>query len=268
MKFIKLFLSGITITTAFFLNSCSEGNSPENELPQIISNDAEWFEDEISAGEIKWFRVEGDESLNRMIIEWAEAGASGETRTYTADVKLSCYKLDGQTAYFEDKNQGYGENARTIELDSEFKVLLKVELNDAEMPGTFALRYTGISSSGEIKYNELSVADSWTEASITEDETIGYMVDCSDHPKVKIVWAESGSPEPGYTAEIKGSVFQLDGETVYSDLGNGKAFLNKNKSHSNDPKAVEVNVEEKKIKIHIMVNTAPGTYAIKVIPYE
>ena len=258
---LKFLVPGLVL-----LSACSEDDPLPEPLPVDIQADNKWNEGEISTDQVKWFKVHGEESFATMFIEWAEEGFHGESRSYNADIKVSAYKLDGSTPYFENKNNGYGSSARSIEVQDEFQVLLKVELNDPSKPGTFALRSTGISSAGDIKYEELAVTDVWTDASIADGETKGYIVDCKDHSKVVILWAESDSPESGYTAEIKGSVFKLDGETPYADLTNGKDILNKNKSHTNDPKSVEVDPAEKKIKIHIMVNSAPGTYAIKVIP--
>jgi hypothetical protein len=108
------------------------------------------------------------------------------------------------------------------------------------------------------------MGDVWTPGTIEAGQTIGYSVDCGDIPIVNIIWAENGSPESGYTSDIVGSVFHKDAQTIYKQYGKTDDFLNKDKSHSDNPKAVEVDITEKKIKIHIN-GTVAGTFAIKVV---
>jgi hypothetical protein len=280
LKPVNLFKSAIftnpanllkpAVLIVFFIlaYSCTKDDDEQEILPMEFQADNKWIEDEITAGEITWYKVLGEEAFTTLYIEWAEADHHGESRSYTGDIKVSAYMLDGITPYFENKNKGYGAETRSFDLEEEKDVLLKVELNDPEKPGTFAIRSTGTSDVGEVSYEVLATGDTWTEASIADGETKGYKVNCGDQIKVQIIWAEVDSPEKGYTAEIKGSVFHLDGETPYADLGNGKDILNKNKSHSDDPKYIQVDPSEKEIRIHIMVNTKPGTFAIKVVPME
>lgn len=258
--FYILFIASVLV----FTFSCTKDDPQPDNQPVEINADNSWVEDEISLDEVLWYKVIAEETYTTLYIEWAEADYHGTSRSYTGDIMVSAYKLDGSTPYFENKNKGYGGDIRSFPIEDEHSVLLKVELNDETRPGTFAIRSTGTSGSGDITYKKLDLGSSWTDGSIIEGETIGYEVDCGNASKVKIIWAETDSPESGYTAEIKGSVFHLDGETAYQDLGNGKDIINKNKSHSDDPKYIEVDPAEKKIKIHIMVNTLPGTYAIKV----
>lgn len=176
--------------------------------------------------------------------------------------------LDGETAYFEEKNNGYGEQTRSFALENEHEVLLKVEINEGGSPGTYAIRSTGTGYVGEITYMNLDLGAEWKLDTISAGEILGFMVDCGTVEKVSIIWAETDSPEEGYTADVMGSVFHLDGETPYKDLEKGKDFLNKNKSHSNDKKSIQVDASEKTIKIHMAVNSAPGSFAIRVLPFE
>ncbi|MFC2098779.1 hypothetical protein ACFLSP_03430 [Bacteroidota bacterium] len=265
MKTFKLLYAICIFFFLLIIFSCTRDDPEPDYLPVEFEADNSWVEAEIEMDEVIWYKVTADETFSTLYIEWAEADNHGENKSYTGDIKVSAYMLDGSTPYFENKNNGYGGDVRSFPLEGEFEVLLKVELNDESKPGTFAIRSTGTSGAGDIVYQNLDMGDSWTDASIKEGETIGYKVDCGDNARVKIIWAESDSPETGYTAEIKGSVFHLDGETPYKDLGNDKDILNKNKSHSDDPKNFDVDPSEKKIRIHIMVNTLPGTYAIKVV---
>jgi len=261
-------LSLITIILIGVFGSCTTENEPEadpTETAVTIQADNQWVEDSLLTSQVKWYHITGTETFTTLYIEWAEADFHGTSKSYSSDIQVSAYHLDGERAYFENQNTGYGTEALSISLDSEKEVLLKVELNDAARPGTYAIRSTG-TGPVNLEYTDLPVQDIWFTDSIETGQVKGYLVDCGEVSEVEIIWAEVDSPESGYTAEIMGSVFHLDGETPYQILDNGKDFLVKNNSHSDNPKAVEVNATEKKIKIHIEVNSLQGTYAIKVIP--
>jgi len=256
----------LTVVLSLLIASCSKEDDDLNpeDLPVELIADNNWLEDEISMGETKWYKVRGEEIFNTLFVEWAEFENHGESRSYSADIKVSAYLLDGITPYFEDKNNGYAGSIKSVALENEVDILLKVELNDPEKAGTFAIRSTG-TGTVDVDYVSLALGDTWTSGSINNDEIIGYKVNCGEVQKVAIIWAEVASPESGYTAEIKGSVFHKDGETIYKDVEGGKDILNKNKSHSDNPKMIDVNQDDKAIKIRIEVNTNPGTYAIKVV---
>lgn len=250
-----------------FLISCSDDDTDtKEEEPTVFQSDNSWLEDEITVGQELWYKVVADETFTTLYVEWAEADAHGEDRNYTADIQVSAFMLDGESPYFEDKDNGYKDKIRSFALDTEKQVLLKVTLTEAKQAGTFAIRSTG-TGLVDLEYIDLAIGDSWTKGEIADGETIGYLVDCGSAEQVKIIWAEFDSPESGdgYTADIVGSVFHLDGETTYRDVAKDKDFLNKNKSHSDDPKIVAVDTNEGKIKLHIGVGTQAGTFAIKVI---
>lgn len=270
MRKINLRKIGIPLGIMLILLSggCTKDDPDPQETPVAIAADNIWIDADIATGEIQWYKVMADASITTLYVEWAEADFHGPSKSYTADIKVSAYMLDGESPYFEEKNNGYGEKIRSLDLENEHEVLLKVELYDEARPGSYAIRSTGVSNPGEVSYIPLSIGDVWTKDTIMDGELIGYLVDCGDVEKVSIIWAEIDSPEEGYTAEVMGSVFYLDGETPYKDLVKGKDILNKNNSHSNDPKAVQVDTDEKSIKIHMAVNTSPGTFAIKVIPFQ
>lgn len=256
----------LSILPLLFHFSCSELNEELNDmlLPTEFIADNTWFEDEFLSEGTKWYKVKVDEQLTTLYIEWAELNYHGEKKSYTANIIVSAYKLDGTSMYFENMDLGYGSNSISFATENEAAVLLKVELKDARNKGSFALRANG-SKVVEINYLDLSLGDTWKSGTINEDETIGYKVSCGSTAKVAIIWAEKDSPEEGYTAEIAGSVLQEDGTTIYKDLNNGKDILNKNKSHSNEPRTIQLAEGESDFKIHLRVNTSPGTYAIKVI---
>jgi hypothetical protein len=246
--------------------SCSNDNdNPINDpIPTVIQADNEWHTDSLVKGEIKWYKVTGDPTFITMVVEWSEADYHGTSKTFTADIKVSAYQLDGVTPYFENKDNGYGENAKSIELSAEKEVLLKVVLNDEVRPGTFALKTTG-TTANEVTYETLTISDTWTEATISEGQTKGFQVDCTGKTQVYIIWAEAGSPETGYTADVMGSVFKSDGTNLYKIVENGKDFLNKSNSGSDNPKAIAVDATNKIVKIQIAKETAVGTFAIKVV---
>jgi len=127
----------------------------------------------------------------------------------------------------------------------------------------FALRSTG-TGAVNIEYTELTLGAEWLDATIEAGNTLGFFVKYDTENIIEVIWAEVDSPEEGYTANVMGSVLKKDGETPYKQYGKDDDFLNKNKSHSNNPKAVEVDHSENKIKIHITENGSAGTFAIKV----
>ena len=266
MNYYKQHLLAFICGFLLVFSSCSKEDTEPEKLPLELNADNTWMEGEISPDEIIWYKVIADESFTILYVEWAEADYHGQSRSYTSDIKVSAYQLDGLTPYFENIDIGYGQKTRSFPFADEPEVLLKVEINDITKPGTYAIRSTGTGDEGDIVYHELNPGIEWTDTTISEGESHGYLVDCSDHIRVKIIWAEADSPEEGYSADIKGTVLYLDGESPYTDLGNGKEIVNKNKSHSDDPKTIEVDPTEKKFKIHISVNTVPGTYALKIEP--
>lgn len=268
MKKRVLINIGFLLGVILVLASCTKDDTDPQDTPVAMAADNTWTEGSLVAGEVQWYKVMADASFTTLYVEWAEADFHGASKSYTADIKVSAYMLDGETPYFEDKNNGYGEKIRSFALETENEALLKVELNDDARPGSYAIRSTGISNPGEVSYITLNMGDSWRKDTIMDGELIGYMVDCGEVEKVSIIWAEVDSPEEGYTAEVMGSVFLLDGVSPYKDLDKGKDFLNKNKSHSDDAKSIQVDATEKSIKIHMAGNTGPGTFAIKVIPFE
>jgi len=264
MKTIKKFSFALLILTVA-LASCNKEDSDDNSdnTPTSMQADNNWFEDEIAANEVKWYKITGEETFNTMYIEWAEFDNHGQDRDYSANIVVSAYQLDGETGYFEAKDNGYKDKKKSIDLGIEKQVLVKVEIGDENLAGTFALRSTGTGVM-ELEYTELELEADWTEMSIEEGETLGFSVDYTTQQAITVIWAEVDSPETSYTANVMGSVFKKDGETPYKQLGRDDDFLNKNKSHSTDPKAVEVDLEENKIKIHITEAGSAGTFAIKV----
>ncbi len=266
MKTATIKILSLLFLATMLITSCDKDETTDTQQqqePVTVQADNNWMEDKIAADQIKWYKIIADETFTTLYIEWAELDNHGENKNYTADIKVSAYKLDGKTPYFENKNKGYKDNKKSITLNSEKQILVKVVLNDKTKPGTFALRSTG-TGAVNIEYTELTLGANWTEATIKKDETLGYYVKYNSAKIIEIIWAEIDSPEGGYTANIMGSVFKKDGKTPYKQYGKDDDFLNKNKSHSNKPKAIEVDTNENKIKIHITENGSAGTFAIKV----
>ena len=258
---ILLILSVIVLFSA-----CDKPDpEPDTQQPTLLNLNNDWYIDSIEkAADELWYRINAPTS-QKLYIEWAESAFQGSGYNLSADIMVSAYKLNGIDAYFEQENDGYGADAKLINLTDEASVLIKVEAGTAL--GSFGLK---IYESGEanITYTELSSSTSWYNDEIAVGETKGYIVNSQNAALLQVVWAEFNSPESGFTADIKGSVYKMDGETPYLQADNGKIFVAKDKSHSDNPKAVEVDDTEGKIKVHIQLNddAKPGTYAVRFAP--
>lgn len=264
----KLTTFAILLSLFAGFSSCSEDEEPTtgDNTPTTIQADNEWVEGVIAVNQELWYKVSGvDASFTTLFVEWAELENQGENHNFTADIKVSAYMLDGETPYFEGKNNGYKDNKKSIALTEERDVLLKVELNDATKPGTFALRSTGEAvADTEIEYIKVTVGDVWYQTDIAEGKVVGFNVDCLDVAKVNIIWLESETDET-YTADVKGSVYHKDAVTPYKILGKTDDFLDKDNSKEGNPKGVEVDQTEKKVKVHFKVGTKAGTFAFKAV---
>lgn len=267
MKLTKLLIYTVLLCFTLAFVSCSDDDEINNPLPTEIQADNKWVEDEIKVNGEVWFKVSCDAGSTTAYLEWAESGAHGEDRNYTGDVMISAYQMDGLTAYIENKDNGYGEKAKSFSLASnEVEFLVKVVVGDSETPGTFALR-ANATSVVTVEYADLEIKDEWTQGDIADGEILGFKVKYTGEKKLAIVWAETETPEAGYTADVIVSVMHTDGTTPYKDVDKNKDFLDKNKSHSNDPKYILTDPNEKNIKIHVK-NTSAGSFALKVYEVE
>ena len=213
-----------------------------------------------------WYRFNIGTEVSKVFIEWSEKDHHGDSRVYTADIIVDAYQLDGETAYFTDIDTGYGASAILINLDSNSGLLLHVSSKDKSY-GSFAIKVYEKGSSGDLELVELSIGDEWYNASVAEGETLGFIIKGgAQNQEVVIQWAEYNSPEDDFTADIKASVFQLDRETVYKIAGNGKNFAGKDKSHSDNPKAIVLDRGETEFVVLISLNdsTKPGSFALQV----
>lgn len=263
MKTTKFTIYAILLIFTVAFISCSDDEDMTDPIPTEINADNKWVEDEIKLNGEMWFKITCDAGSTTAYIEWAENGAHGEDRNYTGDVMLSAFQLDGVTAYLENKDNGYGEKAKSFALaNNESEFLVKVVVGATETPGTFALR-ANATSVVTVEYADLEMKDEWTEGNIADGEILGFKVKYTGQKKIAVVWAETETPESGYTADVIVSVMHADGTTPYKDVDKNKDFLDKNKSHSNDPKFIMTDPDEKNIKIHVK-NTTPGSFAIKV----
>ena len=260
----------IMMAAIMLFTACDNNNNtdpePETIQPVELTLGADWHIDTLSsASQEKWYRVNAPTS-QKLYVEWAESEYQGTGYNHTADIKVSAYKLNGEDLYFEEENNGYGADAKLVSLTDEASILIKVTANTTI--GTFGIKVyeTGLAN---IEYTEINAADEWiTDLSIEVGETQGFLVDAQGAEALEIVWAEYNSPESGYVADIKGSVYKMDGETPYTQRDNGKIFVAKDKSHSDNPKSIEVDQAEGKIKVHIQLNDdeKPGSYALKIAP--
>ena len=262
---IILFSTLLCFTLAFV--SCDDDFESPEVTPTEITADNKWVEDIIYDAAIFWYKVTCESGSTTAYIEWAEFGAHGEDRDYTADVMISAYQLDGVTPYIEDKDNGYGEKAKSFALaNNETEFLIKVTQGETWKDGTFALRAKATAVI-TVEYADLEISETWTDGNIAKDEILGYKVKYSGEQKLAIIWAETETPEAGYNADVIVSVMHNDGITPYKDVDKNKDFLDKNKSHSDDTKYIMTDAGEKNIKIHVK-NTTPGTFAIKIFEVE
>lgn len=267
MKIYKIILYAAILCFSMAVVSCSDDDGNLEVIPVDLAADNTWSEDEIKGNGELWFKVSCDLGSTTAYIEWAEKDAHGEDRNYTGDVMISAYQLDGITPYLENKDNGYGDKAKSFALaTNEVEFLVKVVLGETQTSGTFALRAKATSVI-TVEYADLEISETWKDSTIAQDEIIGFKVKYSGEKKLAIIWAEVDSPESGYDANILVSVLKTDGISPYKDVDKNKDMLDKNKSHSDEPKYILTDAGEKNIKIHVK-NTTPGKFAIKVLEVE
>ena len=85
--------------------------------------------------------------------------------------------------------------------------------------------YTKLLRNGGILFSNAAIGSNWISGTIAAGQKMGFTFDCDTLTKVKIMWAEEGSPESGFTAEIMGSVYKMDGTTPYKDVANNKDIV-------------------------------------------
>jgi len=108
--------------------------------PKDLDLSTEWTDKNISEGDTKWFKVDCG-TVTSLAAEWMEFDRPETGSNYTADIRVSVYSEDLATTYVEDKNHGYGDNARAFTLTHDTSIIyVKVTLNDPPVEGTFAIR--------------------------------------------------------------------------------------------------------------------------------
>ena len=264
---MKKILLGILLAV-LIISSCTRENLDFGiENPIDIELSSNWVEGALDDVQSEfWYRVAIGSEVNQVYIEWSELDYHGNSRDYTADVMIDAFWLDGETEYFIDKNNGYGEDARLISTSSSAGLLIRVRMNN-DIPGTFALKVYEKETGGELELININVGTEWSDYSIADGETIGFLVSGGmTDQEIKIQWSEFDSPETGFTADIKGSVFMLDQTTEYKIVDNGKSFIGKDSSHSDNPKAIRLDKEETEFIVIITLNdpTKPGNFSIQM----
>jgi hypothetical protein len=231
----------------------------EETQPTELTLLEDWVEYSIAQGEEQWYRVSLEETHAMAIVEWAEASGHGSKYNFDGDVVVSAYQLNGTDAYFQDKDNGYDTGAKTIELaNNEKQFLLKVV---GDSTGSFAIRVKGKALSN-IEYTAVDAKYEWITRNIDKDQIIGYEVKCKDIDTVAVIWKVEG------TAQVAGSVFQMDGETVYEQFDNdGKTFLDKSNSSLDKPKGVLRIESENKIKVQIR-GVEAGEFSVMFVDWN
>ncbi|MBI9068523.1 MAG: hypothetical protein JEZ09_14605 [Salinivirgaceae bacterium] len=258
------------------------GSAEADTIIKNINIKDEWKEFSINEKEVFAFEIDAT-NYDTLQIIWAEVGSPENTGdiSYTADIQGSVYMSDGLTAYeqldnpgklFEDKDKSWSDNPKGIVVDESDKIV-KIFLRKNAAVGTFALKVVGRGNNGsnpadEIVYTEIGLLNEWLVDTIAAGETIGYKVKhgLTEATTLEIIWSEVGAPENTYTAEIEGSVYKKDAETPYLIDGSDKEFVDKNKSWSDDPKAIIIDPLENNFRIHIKETAGmQGSYALKIV---
>ncbi len=237
------------------------------EHPIDLELSSDWFIYSVTADSpVVWYRINLPAEATGVWIEWTDANNQAADQSFKATVRVSAYHLDGKTSYFVDKRNGYGSSAKEISLSGSDGLLIKVEMID-EIAGDYGLKVYESNTPGELDLLEVPIQDVWSKFDIGTNQVVGFeFTNAMANQVYSIAWAEYGSPEEGFTADIKGSVYQQDGKTPYKDLNNGKSIVGKNKSHSDNPKQIRVLESENSFIITITLNdiSKPGSFAIKV----
>ncbi len=237
------------------------------EHPTDLDLSTEWHKDEVSLEKtVIWYRINVPADVTKLNVEWTDLSQQATDQNFSAEIQVSAYALDGKTAYFEASKSGYGADMKQISLSSTDGLLLKVESLEHSY-GSFGIKVFESNTIGDLVPIILSLGEGWNDFQIELGEILAFEVPLDQAPDIlRIVWAEYNSPETGYTADIKGSVYKEDGETAYKDLGNGKSIVGKDKSHSDNPKEIQVIEGQSKLLILISLNDAakPGSFGIKV----
>jgi hypothetical protein len=261
----RLLLSTIALFT--IITSCTKDALDHGyENPIDLELSTEWYEDNFDGVQNEiWYRVDIGDVVSQVYIEWSEKDYHGSSRNFTAEVSVDAYWLDGDSEYFVDKDKGYGADARLVNLSTESGLLVRVR-NLNEAPGTFALKIYEKEQVSEIELVEIVIGQDWHTADIAEGEILGFLVTGGvESQEVIVQWAEHDSPEEGYTADVKGSVYKLDMESSYKIAGSDKNFSGKDNSHSDNPKGVILDQGENNFVILISLNDflKEGSFAIQ-----
>lgn len=266
MKFTNYLLLGSSFLLLW--SSCVKeeiASNYENPVDLVLSTT--WIEDTINAvDEEIWYRVEIGSEVTQVYVEWSEKGLHGSSRNYTANIQVDAYQLDGSTSYFEGVDSAYGSAAQRVNLNTTWGLLIRVKVKDG-LTGTYALKVFEESGNATGEKIDYSLGSGWLDQEILSNEILTYRVigGLTDQ-QIVVQWAEFDSPENGYTADIKASVYMLDGITPYIILDNGKNFVGKDKSHSDSPKAILLNQGENEFLVRVSLNDSskPGTFALQI----
>jgi len=204
----------------------------------------------LSTDDAVWYSVDCGGATTMQIV-WEDSESSDEAGL--ADILVSVYQMDAATPYkiisnnkdFVDKTNSTFDNPKQISLDKgESTILIKIMgdplTTSGVIPGDFTIRVTDVSD--------------------IDPETISLGV-----------WHEDSLAEgTGYTGDIIGSVYYADAATPYIIVDNNKEFENKDKSHTDNPKSI--NVENNAVVlIKIALNPdhiggpQAGSYAVCVV---
>ncbi|MBN2790036.1 MAG: hypothetical protein JXR69_07590 [Candidatus Delongbacteria bacterium] len=206
------------------------------------------------------------EDVTRIKIYWTELGSvnnSGET----GDIQVSVLKMDGVSPYkiianskdFIRKDNSEIDDPKEVYVDAvEDTLIVKVE--QKTVPGTFKL---------VVQKNP--VIFSVNDSLIVDSDIKDYEVFVKNADKAIIYWQELGTSEVGNdkTANVQGSVYQMDWLTAYKQIENGKDFEDKDNSSWDNPKEILLDKGENfiNVRIEMLEDTGGviGTFGLFVV---
>lgn len=262
-KMIVALFSALILMTVF--TACTDDSDP---VAPVITPDATIMltvEETIDATAALDYKV-STEDATRMKIYWTELG-SADNAGETGDIQVSVLKMDGTTAYkiisnnkdFSLKDNSESDDPKEVYADAvEDTLIVHVEMNTT--PGTFNLI---------VQKNP--VIFSINDSLVTDVDVKDYEVFVKNADKAIIYWQELGTSEEGNdkTANVQGSVYQMDWLTPYKQIENAKDFEDKDNSSWDNPKEILLDKGENfiNVRIEMLEDTGGiiGTYGLFVV---
>ncbi len=256
---MKIFRAGVLILSiSLFLVSCQKEEEPFTSYIDLQLS-GEWQDFIIKPNETIIMKVT-IATESKLDISWKDVNAMKVDDSYSADIKVSAFRPDGLTPYFEDIDNGYQENSQIVSIEpGDDQVLLFIDTN-GDLSGSFSIRVRGIYDNVVTNPKDLMLSDQFSDKNIGTGETKWLKVDCGAYTNISAEWMEFDRPETGsnYTADIQVSIYSEDLSVIYVDNKNhgyGTNIRNFILTHGTSIIYVKVSLYDP---------LKPGTYAIRV----